>query len=475
MQHFDLCVIGSGTGNSLIDERLSTMKVALVDEAERFGGTCLLAGCIPTKMFTHTADIAVGIRDASRFGIGVGEVKADWPAIRDRVFGRIDPISQAGERYRAESQTVSLLRGHAEFVSADQVVVTGADGQKQTITADTFVIAAGSRPFLPEVAGLDDPGLDGRVHTSDTVMRMDVLPASMIILGSSAVALEMAHLFDGLGVDVTLIARSGALLRNADRDVSRVLTDQVAARLTVRLHQDVTEVEPAPHGLTLYTTDAHGIEYSYQAESLLVATGRVPNTDHLGLAAAGVEVDDHGFIPVDDRLTTSVPSIFALGDVVNRHMLKHLANYQARIIAHNIAHPSDPTAVDGRPLPWAVFGTPQVAAIGATEAELEGRNYVAGTHRYADVAYGWALEDTTGFCKVLADPDTGRLLGAWILGPEASILLQPLVLAMTAGIDVPTLARGEFWPHPALSEVVENALLDLHIDPPRRRRLLRRK
>lgn len=475
MRHVEVCVIGSGTGNSLIDERLSSMDVALVDEAERFGGTCLLAGCIPTKMFTHTADIALAIRDAARFGLEDGPVHADWPAIRDRVFGRIDPISQAGERYRAESETVSLFRGHAEFISADQLLVTDADGSQETITADRFVIATGSRPFIPDVAGLDDPALAGLVHTSDTVMRMDALPASMIILGSSAVALEMAHLFDGLGVDVTLIARSGALLRAADADVSRVLTDQVAARMTVRLHQEVTEVEPAPHGLTLYTTDVHGIEYSYQAETLLLATGRVPNTDRIGLAAAGVATDDHGFIRVDETMTTSVPSIFALGDVVNRHMLKHLANYQARIIAHNIVHPSDQITVDDRPLPWAVFGTPQVAAIGASEADLDGQRYATGLHRYADVAYGWALEDTTGFCKVLADPATGRLLGAWILGPEASILLQPLVLAMTAGIDVRTLARGQFWPHPALSEVVENALLDLELDPPRRRRLLRRR
>ncbi|MCX5077326.1 FAD-dependent oxidoreductase [Streptomyces sp. NBC_00513] len=198
---------------------------------------------------------------------------------------------------------------------------------------------------------------------------------------------------------------------------------------------------------------------------LLVAAGRIPNGDRLDLGAAGIRTHDDGRIVVDEHQHTTAEGVFALGDVCTPVPLKHVANREAEVVSHNLRHPQDLIGADHDLVPSAVFTRPEIASIGATEEECRDRGgtFLVGTASYADVAYGWAMEDTTGFCKVLAEPGTGRLLGAHIMGPQAAILIQPLVLAMTRGIDALSLAEEPYWIHPALTEVVENALLDLDL------------
>lgn len=461
VDHYDLAVIGSGSGNSIVDERFAGWRVAMVEGAERFGGTCLLAGCLPTKMFVHTADLARQARRATRFGVSVGEVGVDWPAVRDRVFGRIDPISEAGLAWR--EQTVDLMRGHARFTGVRTLTVTAADGGERTFTADQVVLAAGSRPHHAPITGLDAPQVAGLVHTSDTIMRIDELPRRLVILGGGAVAAEFAHVFSALGVKVTVINRSEPLLRHEDAEVAARFTELLSRRVSVRLRQTVLEVEPRDGGgVVVVTADVDGIEYTYPADLLLVAQGRVPSSDLLDLDRTGVEVTDDGHVVVDAHQRTTCPGVWALGDLSNPLQLKHVANHEARVVQHNLLHPDDLVASDHRFVPHAVFSDPQVAAVGATEQELaeRGVDYLVGVRRYGDVGYGWALEDTDHFCKVLVDPATLRLLGVHIVGPEAATLLQPAVQAMATGLDAETMARGQYWIHPALTEVLENALLD---------------
>ena len=444
----DLAVIGSGSGNSLLSKELADWRVALFEEGT-FGGTCLNKGCIPTKMFVHPADLAHEAASAGRLGLDTRFLGADWPAIRDRIFRRIDPISVAGRNFRASR--ISLFESHVRFVDVHTLRTDAGD----TVTASQVVIAAGSRPVLPAIEGLADVPH----HTSDTVMRIDALPRRVLIVGGGFVSAEFAHVFSAFGSAVTVVNRSGRLLRGEDSDVSTRFTDVARARWDVRLDCEVRSVASYDGGVRAHLTDGTVVD----ADLLLLATGRRASTDGLGLDRAGVAVHDDGRVVVDDYQRTSVPGIWALGDVCNPYQLKHVSNHEARVVRHNLLHPDTMVRADHRYVPSAVFTSPQVASVGLTEEEAvsAGMPYVTARQSYGDVAYGWAMEDTTGFVKLLADPATGRLLGAHVLGTDAANLIQPLIQAMSFGLTAHDVARGQYWIHPALMEVVENALLGL--------------
>lgn len=462
--HHDLCIIGSGSANSLIDEQLEHLSIAQVERGvgstRAFGGTCLNVGCIPTKMYAHPATLAASVPDASRLGVDLEFHRAHWAQIRDRIFGRIDQISSGGRDWRHQNENVTLLEGEGRFVDAHTLDVTSAAGHTRRITADRFVIATGSRPRPLEVPGADDV----TVHTSDDIMRLDALPASLIVLGGGFISAEFAHVFASFGVRVEIINRSGALLRQHDAEISQRFTEIMAGRLPVHLNEPVVSVARGGEGVIVRTKDAEGVEREHTAEALLNATGRIPNSDDLGLDAAGVTVDG-GRVVVDEHQRTSQPHIFALGDVSSPFQLKHVANHEARVVQHNLLHPEEPATVNHDAVPAAVFGHPQIAAVGLTEsaAREEFDDVVTVTQPYGSVAYGWAMEDEDHFCKLVARRD-GTLLGAHIIGPEASILIQPLVQAMATGLDARSMATGQYWIHPALTELVENALLALPLD-----------
>ncbi len=456
MPHHDLVIVGTGSGNSVADDRFAHLDVAIVEEGT-FGGTCLNVGCIPTKMFVHTADLASAARGSARFGVDAHVDDVRWSDARDRIFGRIDPIASAGERFRKTSDHVTVYSEHATFTGHKQLTLASGD----QVTADRFVIAAGSRAMVPDVPGL------ARLpwHTSDTIMRIDAVPTSLAILGGGVIAAEMAHVFSALGSKVTVIARSDLLLRAEDRDVARRFTDVVSSRWDVRLARIVTAAETGPDGIRLHLSDALGQPdpRPVDAAMLLVATGRIPNSDTLQVEETGVATHADGRVVVNEFQATTVDGIFALGDVSSRYQLKHVANHEARVVQHNLLHPDDQMRADHRFVPYAIFSSPQIAAVGTTEQQLQASNapYVASCASYADIAYGWAMEDTTGFAKLLADPTTGQLLGGHIIGPQASTLIQPVIQAMSFGLSARGLARGQYWIHPAMPEVVENALLNL--------------
>ncbi|PKQ32315.1 MAG: mycothione reductase [Actinobacteria bacterium HGW-Actinobacteria-2] len=461
MADFDLCVIGSGAGNAIITKRFADWRVALVDGQKWFGGTCLNVGCIPTKMFVYPADLAQLARHAGDLGVDVGGVNVDWPRLRDRIFGRIDPVAESEQAYRLAQPNVTLIRERARFIGPKKLKVASRE-----FTADRFVIAAGSRPFVPEVTGLDDPTVAERVHTSDSIMRLAELPKSLIIVGGGAIAAEFAHIFAAFGTQVTVLHRGQRLLKFADAAVSDRFASLMNARVALRFGHHLASVEATDRGLEVGTVDDDGIEYFFGAEQLLLATGRTPNSDTLDLHHTGVDVDPlSGRVIVDEFQRTTAEGIYALGDVSSPYQLRHVANHEARVVQHNLLNPTQPIASDHRFVPRAVFSDPQVACVGLTEAECraEGLDYAVGVRDYGGVAYGWAMEDSDHFAKVIAERGTGRLLGAHIIGPQASVLLQPLIQAMSTGLDARTMARGQYWIHPSLPEVVENALLDLDL------------
>ena len=460
LRHHDLVIIGAGSGNSIPGPELDDLDIAIVERG-RFGGTCINVGCVPTKMFVHPADLAAGARAGADLGVTMTVDAVDWRALRDRVFGRIDPLVAAGKAYREgpESPNTTVYSGDARF-SGHKRLDTGTG---TVITADRWVVAAGGRATVPDVPGL---ALGPRVHTSDTIMRLDELPRSVVVFGGGYVAAEFAHVFHAFGCEVTQIIRGRRLLANHDDDIAAAFT--AAAEQRWRL---LRGTQPSAFTVTPTNVSVDVGDERVDADVALVATGRRPNSDVLGVAATGVAVDAAtGLVIVDEFQQTSVEGIFALGDICSPWQLKHVANHEARVVRHNLAHPTAMIRSDHRFVPAAVFTEPQIAAVGLTEwqALARGVDYVTARYEYSGTAAGWAREDTTGFVKVLADPASGRLLGAHLIGPEAATVIQPLIQAMAFGQRAADVATRQYWIHPALAEVVENVLLA--VPPPLERR-----
>jgi mycothione reductase len=464
VRHFDLAIIGTGSGNSILDERYTDKRVAICEQGT-FGGTCLNVGCIPTKMFVYAAEMAEKTRDTARFGIDAHVDGVRWTDIVSRVFGRIDPLAAGGENYRRSTPNVTVFDTHTRFgpVRSDGSYSLTTEGGDE-FTATQVVIAAGSRALVPPAIARS--GID--YHTSDTIMRIGGLPEHLVIVGGGHIAAEFADVFSGLGTHVTLVIRGGGLLRHLDDTITMRFTDIAGKKWEIHSYREVTAARQDTAGIALQLNDGS----SLRADTVLVATGRAPNGDLLNAELAGVDVDKDGRVVVDEYQRTTARRIFALGDVSSQFQLKHVANHEARVVRHNLLQDWDDTdalmPADHRYVPSAVFTDPQIATVGLTEnqARAQGYDITVKVQDYGDVAYGWAMEDTTGFAKIIVDDRTRLILGAHLMGHQASSLIQPIVQAMSFGLDCQDMARGQYWIHPALPEVIENALLALCGEPP---------
>jgi mycothione reductase len=458
METYDLAIIGTGSGNTIVDDRFADKRVAICEQGT-FGGTCLNVGCIPTKMFVYAAEVAKTIRGAAHYGVDAHVDRVRWDDIVSRVFGRIDPIGLSGEDYRRSASNIDVYRSHTRFgpVQADGRYLLRTEAGEQ-LSAEQVVIAAGARPVIPPA--IQESGVD--YHTSDTIMRISDFPEHLVIVGGGVIAAEFAHVFSALGARITIVVRGSTFLRYCDDTICNRFTRIAASKWELHTHHNIVGAANRDSGVELRFDDGHTLN----ADALLVATGRVSNADLLGADEAGVAVED-GRVVVDEYQRTTARGIFALGDVCSPYQLKHVANHEARVVQHNLNCDWDDTesmtAADHRYVPSAVFTDPQIACVGLTEydAIAKGFKVVVKIQEYSGVAYGWAMEDTTGIVKLIAERGTGRLLGAHIMGYQASSIIQPLIQAMSFGLTAQEMARGQYWIHPALPEVVENALLGL--------------
>jgi mycothione reductase len=454
MQSFDLIVIGSGSGlevsSTAADRGLS---VAVVEHGP-FGGTCLNRGCIPSKMLIHSADVMETIRRADLFGITAQVSAVDWDAIVKRVVSTIDDDAQGIEEGNRRHPNITVFRNTGRFVEHKVLEV-----KSERIAAETIVIAAGTRPRIPDVDGLTDiPFI-----TSDEALRLPKQPRRLAIVGGGYIAAELAHFFGALGTEVTIVHRGPQLLRLEDDDVSARFTEVYQRRFTMLLNTVVSRAYRDGGEIGLEVA-SDGQKQTLSADALLLAVGRVPNTDLLDVTQTGVALDERGFIKVDEHLQTDVPGIWALGDIVGRYLLKHSANLEAIHAAHNIFNPENRVPVDYHAMPHAVFASPQVASVGLTErqAREQGLPYVASTYSYYDTAYGSSIEDRDGFVKVLAHRETEEILGCHIIGSEASILIQEVVNAVRMRLTTDAITES-IYVHPALPEVVQRAFGSLPI------------
>ena len=474
MTSHDLVIVGSGSGNSIADEAFSQSSVAIVDGGT-FGGTCLNVGCIPTKMFVYPGRRDLPDprrRQCPRAPRQPADGRLAGHPGPDLHPGRLDLGRRQGVAPGPVQPTPRCTTSRPSWCRAKTLRL--ADGTE--ITADSLVLAAGSRPVLPEIAGLNEADVNDPmipVHTSDTIMRLR--PAARSGWWSSARATSRRSSRTSSPPTASRSPRSPGpvlLLRHFDHDIATGFTERAGTYwrvLTETQHGDgPRELHECRGGRVRPRTASRARWPRTRCSSPPVAR---PNSDTLGLARAGYDLEPDGRLSVDtyQRALSGgrpVAGVFGLGDLSSPFQLKHVANHEAKVVRHNLLDPSQLWESDHRFVPAVVFSHPQVAAVGLTEEQARetGRPVVTATHPYAAVAFGWAMaqdEETGGFAKVIADAETGDLLGAHILGAQASLLIQPIVTAMSFGIPARTMARGQYWPHPALSEVVENALLSL--------------
>ena len=338
MTHHDLIVVGTGSGNRVIDDSFADLDVAIVEEEHRFGGTCLNVGCIPTKMLSYTGEVVDTVAEAGRFDVRAELGGMDWARVRARVFDRLDPISRDGRAGRVDTPWITVYTGHARFTGARTLQVGG-----ETLTADNIVVATGSRPVVPPPVA--DAGLP--FETSDTIMRRDRAPRRLAVLGGGYIAAELAHVFAAAGAEIVVIEQADTLLGGQDETVTEEFTALLAKRYDLRLGREATRVSGEPGALRITLDDDTTVE----ADTLLVAIGRAPNGDRMELDAAGIDVDDAGRIVVDAHQRTTAEGVWALGDVSTPVPLKHVANREADVVRAQPAPPRRPRERGPRPRP----------------------------------------------------------------------------------------------------------------------------
>lgn len=447
-KRFDAIVIGAGSGLIISSELARRgFKVALVEQ-DAFGGTCLNRGCIPSKMLLRSADVMDEIKRAQMLGINARVISIDWKKIMNRVNSFVDAEARELEKSNKADKNIKVYKATARFVGKKKLKV-----ENDIITADKIFICAGTRPSIPQIPGLDSVNY----ITSDEALRLKRQPESMIIIGGGYIAAELAHFFSSLGTKVTILQRSSWLVTAEDSEIAQAFTRIYARKHDVVLNASVNRVFKQGKKIA--------VEYSVgkqkrvvSGEQLLVATGRVPNTDILDVEKTGISTYKNGFITTNSFMETNVPGIWAIGDIAGVFLFKHSANLEAAHAVFNALNPKQKMPVPYDAMPHAIFSSPQIAGVGMTEDELKEKKipYVVGKYKYYDTAYGKSIEDRDGFVKVLADPKTRQILGCHILGSDASILIHEVVVAMKAKLGVNGILQAVHV-HPALPEVVQRA------------------
>jgi mycothione reductase len=454
LQTYDLIVIGSGSGldvaNAVFQQGL---KVAII-EKNRMGGTCLNRGCIPSKLLIHSADVAETIKRAHLFGIKVDGFSVDFQKMVERVNGITDSNSDGIKNAFEGIENPKLFSIECKFVAEKTLYV----GYNEKITAEKILIAAGTRPRIPNISGLKDAGY----LTSDEIFRIKKQPRTLTIVGGGYIACELAHFFGALGTEVNILQRRHVLVPDEDEEVSQKFTEIFLKKYNVYLGYEPKLVSKDMHNGKFHVTatkDAAGKSLELVSDQLLIAAGRIPNSDTLDLHKTGVKVNKKGYIVTDKYLETNVKGIFALGDIIGRYLFKHNANNEAQYAYNNIMSQNEKIPVNYYAMPHAIFSSPQIASVGFREQDLRSMSidYYKSTYPYIRTAMGEAIEDREGFVKFLIRKADSKILGCHIIGSDASTLIHEVLVAMRSGDGTINSISRTIHIHPALSEVIARA------------------
>jgi pyruvate/2-oxoglutarate dehydrogenase complex dihydrolipoamide dehydrogenase (E3) component len=453
-QHFDAIVIGTGQAGPPLAARLAGagMKVAIIERG-RFGGTCVNTGCIPTKTLIASAYAAQIARRAEEYGVSVGPVSVDMKAVKarkDRVSGR---SNHGVEQWVRGLDHTTVFQGHARFERPNAVRVGD-----ELLEGERIFINVGGRAQIPKMPGLDSVSY----LTNSTMMDVDFLPEHLVIIGGSYVGLEFGQMYRRFGSKVTIIEKGARLIHREDEDVSDAVREILANEgIDVQLDANCLNARRDGDGIAV-GLDGTGGGREVAGSHLLLAVGRVPNTDDLGLELAGVATDSHGYITVDDQLRTNVPGIWALGDCNGRGAFTHTAYNDYEIVAANLLD-DDPRKVSDRIPAYAMYIDPPLGRVGMTlaEAKQTGRRLLVGTRPMTRVGRAVEKGESQGFMKVIVDADSHAILGASILGVTGDEVVHGLLDVMTAGAPYTTISRAMHI-HPTVSELLPTLLQDLH-------------
>lgn len=452
MRETEVLVIGGGPAGyaSAIRAGQKGLKTILV-EGRDLGGTCLNRGCIPTKAFFKSQEVAHYVRRAGEFGIKAESVGIDWSTVLARK-NRIVKQLTSGVGFLLKKAKVEVIPGWASFLDPHTVQVTQDGVKKEEVRAKSIILASGSRPAVLPVEGTR---LE-RVIDSDQVLELPELPVRMVVIGGGVIGMEMACIFNAFGVKVDVVEMMPKILPPVDGEVTELLTQLVERKgLTVHLRSQVQKIQDVSGKLQVLFRNGEGNEQIVEGEYVLVATGRTPYIEGLNLESIGVKLDGKA-VWTDETLRTSLPWIYAPGDVNGKYLLAHVAYKEAEVVVENLLGQS--TKMDYRFVPNCIFSFPEVASVGLTEEEARSRGYEVRIGKFPFRANGKALieGETDGFVKVVSDERTGEILGVHIIGPRASDLIAEAVLAMSMECTPEEIARV-IHAHPTLTETVMEA------------------
>jgi dihydrolipoamide dehydrogenase len=462
--HAEVLVLGAGPGGYTAAFRAADLgkKVVLVERYSTLGGVCLNVGCIPSKALLHVAKVITEAEEAAHTGITFGKPTIELDKLRAWKSGVLGKLTK-GLAGMAKQRKVTVVTGRGEFATANTLKVETADGVK-TITFDNCIIAAGSS--VTRIPGF--PYDDKRIIDSTGALELAEIPKRMLVIGGGIIGLEMATVYDALGSKITVVELMDSLIPGADKDIVKVLEKRISKRYEkILLKTKVTKIEAQKEGLKV-TFDAAGTASTDTVDAILMAVGRRPNGREIKAEAAGVSVNERGFIPVDKQMRTNVPHIYAIGDICGEPMLAHKASHEAKIAAEVIA--GHKAFFDARTIPSVAYTDPEIAWMGLTETQAKAQGIEFEKAVFPWAASGRALSTgrDDGMTKLLFDKTTRRVLGAAIVGVNAGELIAETVLALEMGADAADLCLT-IHPHPTLSETVafaaeiaEGSITDLY-------------
>ncbi len=460
---FDAIVIGSGQAGTPLCQSLAGagMRTAIV-EREHVGGTCINEGCTPTKTMVASARVAYLARRGADYGVHTGELKIDLAKVRERKRAIVDSFRNGSQSRIEKSKNLELIFGEAEFTGPRAILVRKRDGGQLALTADKFFVNAGCRPAVQKIEGLDKvPHLN-----SASIMELDAVPEHLLVLGGGYIGLEFGQMFRRFGSRVTIVQSAAQLLAGEDKDVAEaVLSILREDGIEVFLNSRAVAVAKSDNQTKLTLREAGKERDSTAGDDnvraitgthLLVATGRVPNTESLKTAVGGIAVDKHGFIQVNDRLETSASGVFALGDIKGGPAFTHISYDDFRIIRTNLIEKGNASVKD-RLVPYTLFIDPQLGRVGMseTEARAAGRKIRVAKMPMSYVARALEIDESRGFMKVIVDAESSQMLGAAILGIEGGEIMSQIQLAMMGKLPYSVLKDAVFA-HPTLAESLNN-------------------
>jgi pyruvate/2-oxoglutarate dehydrogenase complex dihydrolipoamide dehydrogenase (E3) component len=457
-EQFDAIILGTGqAGKPLALDLAGAGRRTAVVEREHVGGTCVNVGCTPTKTMVASARVAYLARRAADYGVHCGPVAIDMEQVRRRKQAIVDEFRTGGQRRLEKADYVELIFGEGRFTAPKVVEVAMKAGGTRTLTADTIFINTGSRPARPALTGLDSV----KALDSTSIMELDTLPEHLLVLGGGYIGLEFGQMFRRFGSTVTLVQHGKQLLSREDPDVAEDVRKALQEDgIEILLESEAVGVQTTSDGIGLRVRGPTG-ERTVTGSHLLIAVGRVPNSDRLNLAAAGIKVDAHGFIAVNERLETNVADIYALGDIKGGPAFTHISYDDYRIIRNNLLRGGQSTTRE-RLVPYTVYIDPQLGRIGLTEQEARARGR---TIRVAKIPMTWvarALEtaESRGFIKAIVDAESKQILGAAVLAVEGGEIMSMLEIAMMGKLPYTALEDGIFA-HPAYSEGLNTLFMSM--------------